>query len=211
MLRTLIAAAFLASPAAAATLDFEGDVCDGGVACFDGAFIDQGYGDIAGIDVVYDRDVDSGGPADGLSFWAGSYSDLANVAWGGSSDDIGRPSIRFLATGSSAVSVTGFDFGAYPNTDRETQYSIIDLATGTVLFASPQFTVSGTTATNVAGLWTSSVGIEIQWGPNGYNVGIDNVEYGLATAVPPGEIPLPAGLPLLALGVGGLALLRRRR
>ena len=58
---------------------------------------------------------------------------------------------------------------------------------------------------------TSANGIGIQFGPDGYNVGIDNVSFAVDRVVD-GGVPEPASWALMLLGFAGLgAVMRRRR
>lgn len=205
----LVATALAASGSAgsAAVLDFNGaNACAG--TCANGTLISQSYGDTADVDVRYDRDVSTAALND-MSWWDANYSDLQGVAWGGSSDSSGRSGISFVALTSAGVTVGGFDFGSWPNVTRSTQFSVIDLGTNNVLFASPTLSISGVAHTAITQSWSSLVGIQIQWGPSSYNVGIDNIVY--SGTMTTGAVPLPAGLPLLAGALGGLTLLQRRR
>lgn len=202
----IVLATFLPGLAAAATLTFDGDVC-GPVACSNGSPIDQGTGDLTGLDVVYDSDVSTIAVTP-MSFWLDSYSDLSRVAYGVGS----TAGISFVPTAGGTALVTGFSLGAWPSTDRMSQWSIIDLFDGTILAQSGAITVDGLVSTRVTGSWSSASGIQLQFGPDAFNVGIDNIDYALLAddgQIP--VIPLPAGLPLLAGGLGALALLRRSR
>lgn len=62
---------------------------------------------------------------------------------------------------------------------------------------------------DIAGVFLELVGVE----PAGYN--IDNIRFGqrgqIIDPTDPNPVPLPASLPLLLIGVGGLAAMRRRK
>jgi hypothetical protein len=208
----MVASLLAAGSASAATLDFSGNICDpgGNAACVNYAYIAQGYGDIPGqLDVVYDRDIGGTGE-DRLSWWDTSYSELFAVAWGGLNDASGRPEIFFDPAPGYEVTVSSFRLGAWPNTSRTTQVSVLD-GSGDELFASaPGITISGAASSLFSGPWTSAEGIRIQWGPSGYNVGIDDIVFAVRpSGVAP--VPLPAPLALLATGLVALAGLHRAR
>ena len=206
LLVAIAAASAVAGAAPAATLTFDGPIC-GGAACSDGSAIDQTTGDMPGLDVVYDADL--GTPElEPFFAWGPSYSDLTDIAYGRAGVTAG---LRFLPTAGGRAEVTGFSLGAWPFTTRGTQWSVIDLFDGAILAQSGPIEVDGTVSTRVTGLWSSASGIQLQFGPDAFNVGIDDVDYALR----PGDgtvpaIPLPAALPLLLAGLGALGLMRRR-
>ncbi len=209
--RALLAAAALClAPmmAEAAVLTFDGPICNGtGGACGNGFSIDQGYGDMAGVDVVYDGNPGAAG-LQSFAFWADSYSGMTNVAYYG-----GGATLSFVALAGQAVSLGGLSLGGWPNADRVLGFTVTDLATSNEVFRSgtssdPLITVPGTTPSVFTFDVTSSAGLMITFLGDFYNGGVDNVIYGAADV---GAIPLPAGAPLLGLGLGALALLSRRR
>lgn len=206
VLAALGAASLLASTAQATVLTFDGNICNGGLACGDGNEIDATYGDIANVlDVQYNDDDGVGNTT--LQFWNSSYSDLTNVAWGGFSDSNGSPSIFLVPLSGLSVTLNGFDLGAWPNADRNTQVTIREIGGG-VLYSSGTILVSGSAHTHLAFNLTSSSGLEINWGPSGYNVGIDNIDFTAGAA----GVPEPATWALMIMGFGSAgAMLRRRR
>lgn len=214
----ILGVATAAAPAAAATLDFSGDICVGFTgACADGSRIEADYGSIPGqLAVHYDRDVLSTTLTDRtLSWWNLNYSDLQGVAWGGSNNNFGRPEIFLQPLAGFGVTVTSFQLGAWPNTNRTTQVSVLDGFRVPLFESDPDITIIGTTASTFSGPWTSAEGIRIQWGPNGFNVGIDNIVFDVFAVTDPVDpvapIPLPAAGWMLLSGVGALAAVRRAR
>jgi hypothetical protein len=196
------------SSANAVVLTFDGNICNGGSSCVNGSPIDQSYGDIAGqLDVIYDREVSDTVPVSSLLFWGPDYSDLTNVAYGTTTPEI------FLSplTGYE-VTLNSFDLGAWPNTDRSSQWTLLD-GLGNLLLSSGPITVGGTTATSVAPGLTSANGIRIQFGPDAFNVGIDNIDFTVReTDEEPGvAVPEPTSMALLGLGLGLLGFRARRR
>ena len=74
--------------------------------------------------------------------------------------------------------MTSFDISNFtPLGPQPTQVTVLDLASpsGAPLFSSGTFTLSS--VLHYMGPWSSSVGIVVQVGPNGYNVGVDNIVY----------------------------------
>jgi len=194
-----------AQPASADLLTFDGDICAGGTSCTNGETIDQSYGDTAVVDVVGIGNVASpGGP---LYFWADSYSDLTNVAYGDNGVTVGL----FLDPAAGyQVTLNGFDLGSWPFLSRSSQWSIYD-GLGNLLDSSGGIVVNGQVSTHVPGPYTSAHGIQINWGPDGYDVGIDNVDF-TVSRIPTGGIPEPSTWAMLIMGFSALgAALRTQR
>ncbi|MBK5926160.1 hypothetical protein [Rhodobaculum claviforme] len=190
----------LAAPVSAATLDFSGDICGG--PCINNAPIDSTYGSILGqLAVSYTFNVNTATSDAFLRWYGPDYSGLTGVAYGANG---GRPEILFTPAAGYEVTIRSFQLGAWPNQNRTTQVSVLD-RDGNALFASPAgITISGTAPTTFSGPWTRSDGLRIQWGPDGFNVGIDNIVFSVQPTGTTNVIPLPASLWLLG---GGLVAL----
>ncbi|MBU1375917.1 MAG: PEPxxWA-CTERM sorting domain-containing protein [Alphaproteobacteria bacterium] len=200
---------FGVSGAGAEVLTFSGNICGGGTSCSNNEVIDDSYGDIAGqLDVVYDRDVTVGGE-NRLRAYGSFYSDLTGVAYGGEGNTTGPAEIFLQPLSGFQVTLLGFDLGAWPNQTRNSQVTILNGA-GQVLSPSTALTVDGQVHSHLSYNFTSADGIRIQWGPDNYDVGIDNVEFALS-AVGPAGVPEPASWALMIAGFGmaGVALRRR--
>ena len=185
-------------PAQADVLNFDGDICavnadgsGGMVVCADFRAINQSYGDSAMVDVVYSYQTTN--PIS-MQFWSNDYSGMQRVAFGGLD-----PSISLLATSGNVVSLNSFDVGAWPNADRSTQVTVIDLADNSTVLTTGPITVLGSTPTSYAfSSQSSAVGFKISFGPDGYNVGIDNLNFSTS------PIPEPATGALLLVGLAAL-------
>lgn len=199
---TTLALALTTAAAEAAVLDFEGVICGG--PCGNGTAIEQTYGDIAGVDVVYDGNPGQLG-LEGFAFWSTAYSDLSNVAYYGRGAEL-----SFLGLGGSGVFLDSLDLGAWPNADRQLGFTVTDLLNGNQLFDTGLVTVSGAIRSSFNLALQSTVGLKVTFLGDFYNGGVDNIVYG-ATEPPVPPIPLPASAFLMIGGLAGLAALRRRR
>lgn len=221
----LLAATLLfGTPAAATTvtLDFAGAICTTFTgACFNGALIEQDYGDIAGeVDVIYDANRATAA-LDAMQYWSTGYETLTDVAYGTLGG--GGASITLDAMTGFEISLQSFDIAPYLNRSRNTLVQVIDIEDGAVVFdqAYTPLTTAGVTSLSFSGSqFTSIAGFQINLGPDAWDVGIDNIVFSLTpTATTPGTpgtpgtpnvIPLPASAVLLLGALGGLTVLRRR-
>ena len=199
-----------ALPAAAATLTFDGNICNGGNACVptnpNTAFIDQTYGDISGqLDVIYDGSTNTSG-LQSFKFWNTGYSGLTNIAYGAS----GPTAEIFLKPEAGfQVTLVGFDLGAW-NKNRSSEVTVLAGA-GNSLFSTGPITVSSSSPFHFSPGLTSADGFRIQFGSDTFNVAIDNIEFRVDALPAITAVPVPAALPLLLSGLVGLGLISRRR
>lgn len=199
-----------APQAGAAVLDFSGNICGpgGNGECLDGSAIGADHGDIAGVLDVQYRDLNNPS-ATTLFFWRADYNDLLGVAWVGGGDGASRAEIFLKPLNGDVVTLNSFDLGAWPDTQRDTSFTILD-GDGNLLADSGGTVTIGIQPGNLHNTFdftgqgiASATGIRIQWGPSAFNVGIDNIDFNV------GAVPLPA--PAWLLGGGLLTLAARRR
>jgi len=126
--------AFLAMGAQATVLDFSGSICSASAdgsgsfeACANFSRINQGYGDSAGADVTYQS---SPGSPNSMYYWVDSYSFLTSVAFG---DVNSTPTILIVPTTGNTVTLVGFDIGSWPNVDRVSQVTVLDLVVRSII------------------------------------------------------------------------------
>jgi hypothetical protein len=202
----------MGAAAQAAVLTFEGDICDvgGGVAgaCGNGAPVLASYGDIAGqLDVKYDADLANVGADDRIRHWPADYSGMTHVGFGFSGATV---EVYLQPLSGYQVTLVGFDLGGWENADRETQITLLG-GNGAAISSTGPITVSGTAPLHTAVNLTRPDGFRIRFGPDAYNVGIDNIEF-TVSAVDGTIVPEPSTWALMILGFGGVgAAMRTRR
>jgi hypothetical protein len=218
---TMTAAAFVlaaaAAPAAAetTTLTFSGNICGttGNQACGNYSPIGQSYGDSAGADVQY-RSIDTSTGATFepfLKFWT-QYGDLPGIVWGGGGQSGYASEIVIAAAAGYEVSLIGFDFATYLSRSATVPFSITSLG-GTSIFSGTEPTL--TPAHNSLAINSAyfTDGIRLQWGPDGYDVGLDNIAFDVRATAVAAAVPEPASWAMMISGFGlvGGALRRRRQ
>jgi PEP-CTERM motif len=207
----LLLSSFGGTAASAGTvLTFPTTACTPGP-CGNFSYFSQSYGDQAGLNISYRSLVGAGNSAvldgTGIRYWNSAYGDLSDVAWGGTSDGFGVPEITFLLTAPGSITLEGLDFAGYPFANRLTDFRIYDLNYNS-LFSSGPLTTPGGGHSAITFNTTSTSGLILQWGPNGYNVGIDNLAFRLGA---PGAVPEPATWAMMLLGFGLVGGAMRRR
>jgi hypothetical protein len=199
---------FQSAPANANVLDFNGSICNGGAACGNNAIIDASYGDVAGqLDVQYNLNVANPFTTTGTLFWwADSYSTLTSVAYGSPGATVGlylRPQAGYQVT------LNGFDFGVWPNQTHQSQVTIRDGTSNTNLLSTGFQDFPGDAPTHFAGPYTSAGGIYILFGPDGYNGGIDNIDFTVSAIT--AAVPESSTWAMMILGFAGVGFMAYRR
>lgn len=200
------------SAAASFLLDFD----SGLVSMFDGVPISQAYGDGPNHDVVY---TSREGPGAALAyptsprFWDLDYGDLRFVTYCDECELAGVGEIAILPLPGYVVTLRSFDLGGYRYdplvgpAEFNSQFTIYDAAHG-VLFSSGAMTVAGGPGhLSFAPNLTSGTGVILQWGPDAYDVGLDNVAFDVSPSAP---VPEPASLLLVATGLAAAGVKRWR-
>jgi hypothetical protein len=178
------------------------DACSPAIAtCSDWDLLDQSYGDGVGVDFVWGDQ--SLGDAPGVQYWE-AWGGLSHAAFVGVDDDESVGQIDIVASAGYVVTLLGFDLAAYEE-DRTSVWSIEDLNGGTLASSGGSINVLYSGPTSVSGTYSSSNGIRISWGPNAYNVGLDNLSFDVAA------VPEPGTLALFGLGLALMGLRRRMK
>ncbi len=204
-----LAGAASTAHAAVRILTFNDATCDG-QACRDARPISNTYGDGVGVDVSYRSvalDSQITGP---LIYWSTGYGDLSGVLYGGTTTINHRSEIILKALPGYEISLIGFDFATYSRLTPTTPIKIDSLG-GTSIFADRLSTNPGGHAHLNVDSGYFADGIRLAWGPDGFNVGVDNVTFDVRKIAVAG-VPEPGTWALMILGFGGAgAVLRRRR
>jgi hypothetical protein len=190
-------------------LDFGNTNCSG--TCTDGSVFSQTYGDQPGLDISYRSMNAPGGSTvgyQGLQYWNANYGDLNGVVWGGTSATTGVPEITFALTGSGTIRLNSLDYAGWPNASRPTSFRIYDLSYN-LLFNSGTVLAPGTGHSTIAFNTGNTSGLRLQWGPDGFNGGIDNLSFSLNE--PLGAVPEPATWLMMIAGFGLVGAGMRRR
>lgn len=195
------------------TLDFAGNICgiNGTSACGNGTRIGQNYGDTAGVDVQHAAYT----IADVLSepyvkYWNASYGDLVNVAWGGENASNYYAEFTFTALAGHELRLLDFDAGCYVNRTscRTINYSVRSGAT-TVASGTGVLTQYPGHANIILNTGWTSTGYTLRWGPDSYDVGLDNIRFEWRPIT--GAVPEPAIWAMMIIGFGLVGNAARRR
>jgi hypothetical protein len=198
------------------TLDFSGNICGvaGNAACFDGTQIGQNYGDSAFINLSHrSGDALSNATIEPyLKLWRLQYGDLERVIWGGTNPAGQFSEITFAPTAGYEVRLISLDAGCYRAraSCQTLNYDIRDLS-GNIISAGSQSTNSPThSLLSVNSGWYSN-GIVLKWGPDGFDVGLDNIAFDVRAIQQVGGVPEPTTWAMMIMGFGAVGSSLRRR
>lgn len=201
-----------AMPAAATTtvLDFSGDIC-GGV-CSNGRPIDGNYGSGSGVGLFWATVAGPGDTAvlaNSVSWWGPAYGGLSAVAYSTGGGTVGQ--VTFSVGDGFELTLDSLDGAGWPNTDRTVGVRVYDLGYNLLLDTTEVFPGTGFTTVNLGVSSTSA--LILQWGPDSFNGGIDNLTFTVRENVGPPVIPEPGTWVMMMAGFGlvGGAMRRRRQ
>lgn len=214
-----VAASMLAVPqaaqAATTVLDFSGAICGigGDASCGNGSRIGQNYGDSVGVDVSHASYVVGTNALyePYVKYWGGGYGDLDNAVWGGTNATNYYAVFTFAAKAGYEVRLLSFDAACYQNRPscQFLNYVIaIDGnpgSSGSLPTAYP-----GHVSVPVMSPWAQS-NITLRWGPDSYDVGLDNIAFEYRLISVPGVIPEPGTWAMMILGFGLVGAASRSR
>lgn len=200
-----VAALAASAPLSAATLDFSAATCNGGDVCSNASVLDQSYGDTTGLNVVYDRNIGLAGLQD-VYYWGTGYETFGSVIW---TDQTATLSVLFDVLAGYTLSILSINFAPFADRTVATEITVTDVTDGSVEASGGFNPLSTAGITSLAGLFQSTDGLLISFGPDAFNAGIGSIEYILTPTT--ATVPLPAALPLLLVALGGLGFAGRRR
>lgn len=209
-----MACAFGAMPAGAAVtvIAIAPASCTDG-SCGNGENLSQSLGDSALADVSH-RVIKLDGSVylPSLQYWGSGYGDLAGVAFADGNATGYKGQWFFTPTAGYEVSLIGFDAACYQNraSCQTLNFTVTDLA-GNALGSGAQSTDYPTHTSALVNSAYSASGIVLTWGPDAYDVGLDNIAFDVRAVSGP-AVPEPSTWAMLLGGfllVGGA--MRRRR
>lgn len=189
---------------AAETIDFENTGCKTGSTSF--CEIPDTYGDTQRIDVSYASiNILTGARSEGLYRYGVGYGDLNGVIFGGRNRTEYASEIRLEAKNGFELSLLDFDFASFANRSPMTPIVISDLA-GNIISEGVRST-GGSNHSNYTVNSPFGDGVVIRWGPDGYEVGLDNIRYEAGEIT--GAVPEPGTWAMMILGFGAVGLSAR--
>jgi len=195
-------AGLMAPAAEAVVIDFTNTGCTAsGVYCL----IPQSYGDTADVDVSYRTLNAATGKQTGAGlFEYGQYGDLSKVVYGGTNASQFVGEITLTAKTGRLLSLQSLDFATYHGWSATVPISILDL-NGNLLMGGRYATGYPSHRTLTPATQYLS-GVVIRWGPDSYNVGLDNITYAVSSPAPE-----PASWAMAVMGFGAIGWSARNR
>ena len=194
--------------AKAVVLTFDAaDAC--GVACTNSAFISQTYGDTALVDVRFDGDVINAG-FENMRWWGAGYSDLFGVAFVGLGFGQAQPTgVHLIPISGYQITLNSFDLGSWQGAGYNTQVTLRG-GDGSLISSTGTFLSNGAMRNSFTPGLTRADGFRIVFGPDNFNIGIDNINY-TVSQIGGGPVPEPSAWALTILGFGTVGAMLRRR
>lgn len=168
-------------------------------------FINQSYGDQAGLDVSYRYYNPKGVYTESLRTYTTGYDELPFAAWNGESGGGDKAEVELAAIGGSSVTLNSFRLGSWAGTSGRTEtVKVYELGV-----AVPVYEFTGLIGVNdKSNLFsftslTSTTGYRIEW-TSPWWTGIGAVDYGVSA------VPVPGAVWLFGSALAGF-LVRSRR
>jgi hypothetical protein len=191
------------------TINFSPSSCS--MTCTNGAFILANHGaTTANVAVAYATRTSRGNgviTGTNLQYWSDSYSNSDAAYSGGGTGGVGEVVLLLLTPGT--LTLRSVDFGGWPNRPLAMQYAVYSRDFSSTLIDSSLVT-NPLALTTVNFNLTSTDALRFQFGPDGFNGGIQNVVYEFT---PDGNVavPEPASWAMLIAGFGLVGASARRR
>ena len=182
------------------------DACQ--VVCGNSSFISQSYGDTALVNVAFDGDVNNQG-LESMRWWSSGYSDLFGVAFFGLAFASPNPvGVYLTPVAGYQITLNSFDLGSFGG-PRTTQLTLRG-GDGSLISSTGNFVTNGAQRNTYTPGLTRADGFRIVFGPDDFNVGIDNINY-TVSRIDGGGVPEPTTWAMMILGFCGTGTLLRRR
>ena len=180
-----------------------------GAVCVESAFISQSYGDTALVDVRYDGTVNNQG-FENMRWWRDGYSDLSGVAYFGLAFGQGSPAgIQLIPISGYKITLNSFDLGSWRGARYNTQVTFRG-GDGSLISSTGTFLSAGAARNTYTPGLTRADGFRIEFGPDNFNLGIDNINF-TVSQIGGAAVPESSAWALMILGFGAAGAMLRRR